>query len=1262
MLKKFKFLLPLVLLVAGSCLYGQTHFVRLTSGENTLSIHNEDQGQIKVCHTLAGFGLEKIETPEGPFFRIRIKGAVKHGHPGKPELPVINRLIQIPGQAETAVKVSVSGEEVISLDAYEKGCRIYPEQPSRPKRPGPDTLDFFYDPGSYRTNLFDPDGRAVLKKLGSMRGVKLALLGLSPFRYDPAGNVLTVFTRIEVLLESRIGEPSGEGNKRKKHHSPVFDRLFADVLNYKPFGAGEYENKRPLGFVILADTVFRDALQPFVQWKTRKGYRVTQLYKGVDSAGTSAKELRETLSGLYHGKEGENPGFTYLLIAGDVEHIPASPSSGQITDLYYAEYDGEGDYLPEVYCGRFSAADTSDLKVQIRKTLEYEQYRFADPDFLNRAVMIAGIDPVYAPTYGNGQINYGNRYYFNGRHGITPATYLHPESGGMAGEIVRMISRGAGFVNYTGHGYPDRWGNPRIDKAAVDTMQNAGKYPLVIGNGCSSALYSRPECFGEAMVRAPEKGALGYIGCTNDSYWDEDYFWSVGVGPVSADPSFQETGKGAYDRLFHDHGEPPEEWYIAQGQVVHAGNLAVTTGNPRRARYYWEIYNLLGDPSLMPYFSAPPAMKVYHPGMVRQSADSVVLYAEPCSYGAISFDDRLFAAGFADQGGRIVLYPDTFPGTGRAGLVVTGQNLQPYFDTLGISGDSVPCISFAGYSFRDSGEYMNGSADPGEKAYIDLHLVNEGPGSLDSVQIVLSSPDPFVEIRDSMAFPDSLAGGQHFQTGTAFCLKVKDSIPDGHTSILKLDIASNGGDKQTLFFDLVLHAPVPGFDGITFFDRRYGNGNGKPDPGETLELWVLVKNSGSSMARQICGSLKAKHGPVEVESARDTLKDLDQGERKYLKFGLSVDSMAETGSMMGMLVELSTGRLVIRDSIESRTGWITEDFETGSFRLYPWENDTAAPWIISGLFTAGGLFSAGSGNINDFGTSGLIMDMHVMEDDTIIFHKKVSSEADYDFLRFYIDTVEMARWSGEKAWSESFFPVAEGHHVFEWRYTKDKSLSMGYDRAWIDNIVFPRYSFSENDPGVVQILSPSGEGIFSHDETVSIEIRNFGKQAINELVAGYLLDYQIMEVDTLRTGLDPDSSLVHCFSVPADLSVPGEYEIYVFIAHPEDRYHGNDSLRSVVRRLNTTGENRFPADTGICRVYPNPSRGLFHVEAKFTGTRDVICEIRDPNGRLIRKREYPGTEDGFRAAIDLSGEPPGHYLLLIRAGVRIYSQVLVHLP
>ncbi|RLD78846.1 MAG: hypothetical protein DRJ15_10680, partial [Bacteroidetes bacterium] len=70
-------------------------------------------------------------------------------------------------------------------------------------------------------------------------------------------------------------------------------------------------------------------------------------------------------------------------------------------------------------------------------------------------------------------------------------------------------------------------------------------------------------------------------------------------------------------------------------------------------------------------------------------------------------------------------------------------------------------------------------------------------------------------------------------------------------------------------------------------------------------------------------------------------------------------------------------------------------------------------------------------------------------------YRKISSEADWDFLRFYIDYDMLGEWSGELNWELATFPVTQGLHTFHWVYEKDDYMSIGDDCAWIDFIVFP---------------------------------------------------------------------------------------------------------------------------------------------------------------------------------------------------------------
>ncbi|MEM4293265.1 MAG: hypothetical protein QXJ27_03750 [Thermoplasmata archaeon] len=73
---------------------------------------------------------------------------------------------------------------------------------------------------------------------------------------------------------------------------------------------------------------------------------------------------------------------------------------------------------------------------------------------------------------------------------------------------------------------------------------------------------------------------------------------------------------------------------------------------------------------------------------------------------------------------------------------------------------------------------------------------------------------------------------------------------------------------------------------------------------------------------------------------------------------------------------------------------------------------------------------------------------------TLTFYWKVSSEANYDFLIFYIDGTEQVKISGEKGWEQKSFTIASGTHTVQWKYSKDGSVNSGSDCGWLDKVEF----------------------------------------------------------------------------------------------------------------------------------------------------------------------------------------------------------------
>lgn len=114
----------------------------------------------------------------------------------------------------------------------------------------------------------------------------------------------------------------------------------------------------------------------------------------------------------------------------------------------------------------------------------------------------------------------------------------------------------------------------------------------------------------------------------------------------------------------------------------------------------------------------------------------------------------------------------------------------------------------------------------------------------------------------------------------------------------------------------------------------------------------------------------------------------------------------------------------------------------------PWQRDNSQAYHRS--------YSLRSGAIGNNQSSSVTLTKQTRQGN-FIFYKKVSSEAGYDKLSFYIDGVLKASWSGEVAWSEYIINITEGQHTFKWTYSKDASTIAGADACWIDYIILPDY-------------------------------------------------------------------------------------------------------------------------------------------------------------------------------------------------------------
>ena len=672
------------------------------------------------------------------------------------------------------------------------------------------------------------------------------------------------------------------------------------------------------------------------------------------------------------------------------------------------------------------------------------------------------MDAGMAPTHGNGQINYGTDHYFNTAHNLTIYNYLYgsgtPITTGMStasAAIIADVSDGVGFANYTAHCGSSGWSDPSFSTADVPSLQNDNEFGLMVGNCCQSNKFDVPVCFGEALLRADNRGAVGYIGGSNNTYWDEDFWWAVGnTSNITANPTYSATGLALYDCLMHENGEQQADWFITQGQMMHSGNLAVTQAGGAE-QYYWEIYHLMGDPSLMPYIGVPTPLTVSHIAAVPVGTAALTVTTEEHAYVAISMNGVLLDAQLADVTGVVNLTFNAIANVGTADIVVTKQFKEPYIGTVQIIAPNGPYVIYTNHTVDDPTGNNNGLADYEELIELDVSIQNVGSVNANSINVVLSSNDPYVTLIDSTENVVVINVAQTLNISSPFTVQLANYIPDQHIALFDLNMTDNLGNTWTSTLNVTLNAPIVYHTIFTIDDATTGNGNGKLDAGETLDLIVGLENSGHAAIDNLTSNLGSLSSFVTVNVTSVNVANINANQQQNAVFNITISSIAPVGTLAEFPFDITDGVYSHQNTFSATIGVIDEDYETGDFTQYSWIQGTF-PWSVdNGQIYEGNYSSRSAISLPDDEESELSIMLDVIAAGDISFYKFVSSEQ-YDYLKFKINGNKVGEWSGEDVnWSFISYPVTPGQTTFKWEYEKDGSMAMGQDAAWIDYIVFP---------------------------------------------------------------------------------------------------------------------------------------------------------------------------------------------------------------
>ena len=631
----------------------------------------------------------EFSTERGVFSAIALDGAYPSGDVGSPELPATHELLAVPFGATPTVSVISYTAKDYSLSDYGIST-IVPRQPSVRKDQKIEDLPFIYNEEAYQMRGLALAPEASIEVQGTMRGIRIGSLVINPVSYNAQSNTIRVFNDIEVEINFEGADFAETERMLVNTYSPYFDIVYKQMFNYRQI-MDVYDDHPdlmayPVHMIVITPEDYITTLQPWLDWKIQKGFDVNVVTTA--QAGGNYNAIQSYVQNLYNTGVSQGATPTFVILVGDTGQIPGKTSgtaTQKVTDLYYGSVDG--DYFPDMFYSRMSAENTTQLTNIVNKVLQYEQYTMPDPSYLNNVTLIAGWDNYWTNYVGKPTIQYATTYYYNTEHGFTQVN-SHVNQSQYNG-CYNALNTGVGFVNYTAHGDNQEWTQPNFTNSNVNQLSNADKYFLAMGNCCLSGNYGYGQpCFGEAMIRAENKGAYTYIGSCPYTYWYEDYYFGVGAtSTFGSTPNINNTATGVYDAVWMD------DTYNTVSSMTFLGNIAVCyayAGNYQtsiNATYYWQAYHVLGDGSIMPYRVNPTANTVNHDTEFPAGATSFTVNAEAGSYVGISQNNELLGAALVEASGsvNVTVTPVT---SGQVRIVVTKPQRQPYIADIPVGGST----------------------------------------------------------------------------------------------------------------------------------------------------------------------------------------------------------------------------------------------------------------------------------------------------------------------------------------------------------------------------------------------------------------------------------------------------------------------------------------------------------------------------------------------------------------------------------------------
>ena len=887
------FLFPLLTIFS---LSAQTVTFNDSWDESGFNLAQSSSSYIEVVYSIEEFSMDEVEVKGAAMKAIHLPGSLIPNNEGAPDLAGSSQYIAIPQGAKASLSVLSYRTEIYHDIEVAPAPRIPLDTDNGP-------LFYNKDASIYALDAFYPAEPFILSKETTIRGVDAVMLGVTPFQYNPVTKELKVYRDIKLAVTFEGGNGQfGENRYRSRWFDPI---LRDQLLNYSSLPVIDYTTRngnKSDGFEYVIITPDNPV---FTAWAdTLKNYRQLQgistgIYTITEVGGNNLATIEGFINDAYN--TWTIPPLAFLIMAdyGTTGDGILSP----IWDYYcasdhiYGDVNGNG--MADVIMARMTAENDTHLENMISKIIDYENSPPTYESYYNPITALGwqterwfqicseavggffkhekGKDPVRInEVYGGNPsvdpwstaTNTSTVLGIFGPNGLgyIPAnpSELGGWDGGSASDVNAAINAGAFIIQHRDHGYEQGWGEPSYNNNSLNGLANDDPI-FVFSINCLTGKYNwGSECFTEKFHRM-EQGALGLIAASevsysfvNDTYvWGlYDYMWPEFL------PQFGST-------IAEERGMLPAFANVAAKYFLQASSWPYNTGN-KEVTYHLFHHHGCAFQSL--YSEVPMNMMVLHDNVVLTGMNSFTVTADAGAFIALSHNGEILGTAESDGTPQTITIAPMTPGD-VMDVVVTKQNYYRYHAYVDVIPANMPYVVYNDFVINDAAGNGDGILDYGESALLSLTLENVGLIDALGVEADIASASTHIGVTDNTATFGDILSLQTASVNDEYAFDLSEEVEDGELITFNVE-ATDGDSIWNSMFYVEAHAPVMEYFDFTI-DDAMGNGNGRLDPGETVELTINIGNVGSSEAYNVDIALSCSgKGYVTVENGPVTVGDM----------------------------------------------------------------------------------------------------------------------------------------------------------------------------------------------------------------------------------------------------------------------------------------------------------------------------------------------------------------------------------------------------